>query len=97
MSVPLGAIDDEGNGPGVWILNKDSSSVSFRPVEVLELGAESASLSKGVRIDEQIVALGGHLLHEGERVRIAGTEGATRHPSSPLASRVPTSTMNIPT
>jgi len=78
MSVPLGAIDDEGNGPGVWILNKDSLSVSFRSVEVLQLGAESASLSRGVRVGEQIVALGGHLLHEGERVRLAGTEAAQR-------------------
>jgi RND family efflux transporter MFP subunit len=78
MSVPLGAVDDEGNGPGVWILNNDASSVSFRPVEILQLGAESATLSKGVRVGEQIIALGGHLLHEGERVRVAGTKAAQR-------------------
>jgi RND family efflux transporter MFP subunit len=76
MSVPLGAIDDEGNGPGVWVLIEDSSSVSFRPVDVLQLGAESATLSKGLHVGEQIVALGGHFLHEGERVRVAQAETA---------------------
>ena len=30
LSVPLGAVDDEGRGPGVWLLDRQSSSVSYR-------------------------------------------------------------------
>ena len=71
MTVPLGALDDHGRGPGVWILRPEASLVSFRPVHVVRLEAEHAIVSDGVRIGEQVVALGGHSLHEGERVRAA--------------------------
>ena len=71
MAVPLGAVDDEGRGPGVWIVNPRTASVSYRPVKIVRLEAERAILSGGVRIGDRIVALGGHGLHEGERVRIA--------------------------
>ncbi|MEP6966825.1 MAG: efflux RND transporter periplasmic adaptor subunit [Pseudomonadota bacterium] len=71
MAVPLGSIDDEGRGPGVWILRAKGSSVSFRPVHVVRLEAERAIISDGVRIGDHLVALGGHNLHEGERVRAA--------------------------
>jgi multidrug efflux pump subunit AcrA (membrane-fusion protein) len=71
MTIPLGAIDDEGRGPGVWILLAKGPSVSFRPVHVVRLEAERAIVSDGVRVGDRVVALGGHSLHEGERVRVA--------------------------
>ncbi|HET6608149.1 MAG TPA: efflux RND transporter periplasmic adaptor subunit [Rhodopila sp.] len=69
-SVPLSALDDEGKGPGVWKLDAKASQVSFQPVQVLSLGQETAILSAGVMAGEQIVALGGHLLHQGQHVRV---------------------------
>lgn len=75
-TVPLGALRDDGKGPGVWILDSKSSTVVFRHVEIRELGAESAILSRGVSVGERIVSLGAHLLHEGERVRTAETQAA---------------------
>jgi RND family efflux transporter MFP subunit len=71
MAVPLAAIDDRGRGPGVWILGGKGASVSFRAVKVLRLEAERAIVSGGVRVGDQIVALGGASLHEGEPVRAA--------------------------
>jgi RND family efflux transporter MFP subunit len=71
VSVPLSALDDEGKGPGVWKLNLKTSAVSFHPVRVVQLGNETAILSGGATAGEQIVALGGHFLHQGERVRVA--------------------------
>jgi RND family efflux transporter MFP subunit len=68
-AVPIGAITDEGKGPGVWVLDGGTSAVSFRPVQIAEFGAESVILGGGVRVGETIVALGGHLLHEGQSVR----------------------------
>ena len=47
-------------------------------------GAETAILSGGVSVGEQIVALGAHLLHEGQRVRIAPR--IRRHCHDPLQS-----------
>ena len=69
MSVPLGAIDDEGRGPGVWAYDEAASSVSFHPVRIAQLADETATLSSGVHLGEPIVALGGHFLHQGEHVR----------------------------
>jgi len=74
MSVPLGAIDDEGRGPGVWVYDRAASSVSFHLVRVVQLADETATLSSGVHIGEPIVALGGHLLYEGEHVRVTRYE-----------------------
>jgi RND family efflux transporter MFP subunit len=77
-SVPIGAITDEGKGPGVWILDDKTSAVSFRPVRISEFGGESVILGDGVQVGERIVALGSHFLHEGQRVRVAADQAALR-------------------
>ena len=71
LQVPIGSIADRGKGPGVWVFNEKSSTVSFRPVQLLRLGKEDAIVSNGVQSGEQIVALGAHLLTEGQQVRVA--------------------------
>jgi RND family efflux transporter MFP subunit len=76
--IPLGAIYDSGKGTGVWIVDEKASTVSFRPVQIRQLGEESAILRNGLREGDRIVALGAQLLHEGEKVRIAATEAASR-------------------
>lgn len=75
VAVPLGAVDDRGNGPGVWTVAGDSPAVSFRPVQLLQLESERAIVG-GLGVGERIVALGGHLLHEGQRVRVAERDAA---------------------
>jgi RND family efflux transporter MFP subunit len=69
--VPLSAIGDEGKGAGVWIIDPATSTVVFRPVQLRRVGDETAILSGGVRPGETIVAFGGHLLHDGQRVEVA--------------------------
>jgi RND family efflux transporter MFP subunit len=76
--VPNAAITDRGNGPAVWVFHRDTSTVSLRPVSILRLGQENAYLASGVRQGEEVVALGAHLLTDGEHVRVAETEAATR-------------------
>jgi RND family efflux transporter MFP subunit len=70
LSVPIGAIYDPGDGPGVWVVAGREPSVRFRHVHVAQLREETALLDAGLRTGERVVALGAHLLHEGERVRI---------------------------
>jgi RND family efflux transporter MFP subunit len=69
LGVPTGAIDDEGHGPGVWMLDAKDSTVNWRSVRLQSLGIELATLTGGVAEGDMIVASGGHYLHEGERVR----------------------------
>ena len=70
LIVPNAAISDRGSGPGVWILNRNNLTVSFRPVAILRIGEEDTYLNSGLKPGEEIVALGAHLLHEGQQVRV---------------------------
>ncbi len=71
LSVPLGAIDDEGRGPGVWLLDRRSSSVSYRSVRFIRFDGERAIVSGEINTGDPIIAVGGHFLHEGQRVNVA--------------------------
>jgi RND family efflux transporter MFP subunit len=76
ISVPLGALTDEGQGSGVWVLDEKTSTITFRPVQIEQLGEETAVLRSGLSVGEQIVALGAHLLHDGQRVRTSTTQAS---------------------
>jgi RND family efflux transporter MFP subunit len=78
MTTPIAAIIDHGRGPGVWVLNPKAHTVSFRSVKVLRLGNEDATVSDGVHPGEQIVALGAHLLSDGQQVRVSDAQVALR-------------------
>ena len=67
-AVPLAAILDDGSRTGVWVFNAAASTVNFTPVEVKHIGEETAFVT-GIGIGEKVIALGAHLLEDGESVR----------------------------
>lgn len=73
MEVPLSAIIDRGQGPGVWVVGGKEPTLSWRPVQLTSVGSESATVAGGLNAGERFVALGAQLLYAGERVRIAPT------------------------
>ena len=77
IRIPLSALHDAGRGPGVWLVNAKDQRVAWRPVRIAQLGAESASISAGLAPGDRFVALGAHLLVQGQRVRVsASRDGA---------------------
>ncbi|WP_249674799.1 efflux RND transporter periplasmic adaptor subunit [Pseudomonas abieticivorans] len=70
LTVPMAALYDPGKGPGVWVVAGTPAIVSWRAVQLLGLSDDSATVSGGVKPGEQVVALGAHLLHEGEQVLV---------------------------
>lgn len=76
LQVPLGAIFDPGKGPGVWLVAGKESQVTWRAVQVVGLGSETAIVVGGLAAGDRVVVLGAHLLHEGEQVRLADGEAA---------------------
>jgi RND family efflux transporter MFP subunit len=78
LQVPIGAIFDPGKGPGVWLVEGETPRVTWRAVQVASLGDEAASIVGGLKPGDRIVALGAHLLHEGEHVRLTAPEAAAR-------------------
>lgn len=73
LRVPIGALHDPGDGAGVWRIEADGR-VRFAPVRVVELAQEHASVASGVAVGDSVVALGAHLLHEGDLVRPVGDD-----------------------
>ena len=70
IQVPLGAVLDDGQRTGVWVLDSATSTVRFQPVQLVRVASETAVVS-GLNSSDPIVALGAHLLQEGARVRTA--------------------------
>ncbi|TFF07167.1 efflux RND transporter periplasmic adaptor subunit [Pseudomonas sp. BCA14] len=70
MQVPIAALYDPGNGPGVWVIDGEPAKVSWRPVHVLGLSDDTARVAGQLNVGERIVGLGAHLLREGEPVRL---------------------------
>jgi len=70
LRVPISAIFDTGNGPGVWLIGGEPAKVSWRPVAIRQLGDDHAQVTGQLKPGDQVVALGAHLLSEGEQVRV---------------------------
>jgi RND family efflux transporter MFP subunit len=75
IQVPLGAVLDDGQRTGVWVLDRATSTVHFRPVQLVRMSSETAVIS-GLSAGHPIVSLGAHLLQEGARVRTASESGS---------------------
>ena len=72
LQVPIGAIFDSGKGAGVWLVEGEPPRVTWRGVQIVRLGDEAASVVGKLKAGDRVVALGAHLLHEGEHVRLPG-------------------------
>ena len=76
LQVPIGAIFDPGKGPGVWLVEGEKPRVTWRVVHIAGLTGEAASVVGNLKAGDRVVALGAHLLHEGEHVRLKESEPA---------------------
>jgi RND family efflux transporter MFP subunit len=74
LQVPIGAIFDAGMGPGVWLVEGEMPRVTWRNVQLISLSGEAAAVVGDLAAGDRIVALGAHLLHEGEHVRLLESE-----------------------
>ncbi len=71
VRVPLTALVDLGRGPGVWVIGTDAR-VRFRAAQPLRLTEEEALLpASALAAGTRVVALGGQLLKQGQKVRLA--------------------------
>jgi RND family efflux transporter MFP subunit len=66
-TVPIGAIDERGQGPRVWLFV--NGAVKAQAVEVLALSDEQARIRAPMDSSARVVALGTHLLQDGMAVR----------------------------
>lgn len=71
LEVPVGAINERGQGPQVWVI-RDGSAQPVR-VTLLDMDTENARIlaarDAGLEADTPVIALGTHLLESGMPVR----------------------------
>lgn len=83
LQVPLAAIYDSGKGPGVWSISGEPAKVSWQPVQMSGLSDDMARVTGNLKPGEQVVALGAHLLHDGEAVQVIEQRDASVAGSQP--------------
>lgn len=71
LEIPIAALLDAGNGPGVWVVDGEPTRVTWRPVSVVRVDNEHAYIGGQIAEGERIVSLGAHMLRDGEPVRVA--------------------------
>jgi RND family efflux transporter MFP subunit len=78
--VPLSALYDNGHGAGVWVLSGPDGAlkVHWTPVRVSALGEETATVTAGLAPGQRFVALGAHMLHEGQSVVLSASRLAVQ-------------------
>ncbi len=70
ITIPLSAIDtDEDGKTRVWLFDPQTEIVSPHVIEIGALAASRVSVLSGLSGGEHIVTAGGHLLHDGMKVR----------------------------
>lgn len=74
LEVPIEAIFDSGKGSGIWVLEGSPIHVTWHPVKILNLSDDAARVDGNLKVNDQIITLGAHLLHEGEKVRVATSD-----------------------
>jgi RND family efflux transporter MFP subunit len=87
LQVPAGAVLDAGKGSGVWTVAGEPAKVTWRKVDVLALGDDTASVSGQLKPGERVVALGAHLLHDGDAVRVDRVPRQVAAATAPGAAR----------
>ena len=70
IQLPLSAMQSDAAGNFfVWTVERETSQVTKRPVEVGVPGREQVPVLAGLQLGEQVVAAGGAWLYDGMRVR----------------------------
>lgn len=72
--IPLSAMIDRGQGPGVWVIEStqdQTATVAWRALKVAALDDESVTLIEGLGAGERFVTMGAHLLRAGDQVRLS--------------------------
>jgi multidrug efflux pump subunit AcrA (membrane-fusion protein) len=65
----MSAIFQSGTQPAVWVVDRDTGTVSLRPVTIARWRNESAAIASGVKDGELIAAAGVHKLEAGQKVK----------------------------
>jgi multidrug efflux system membrane fusion protein len=68
LSVPLTALQRDGDAVAVFVVDRKTSTLVLQPVTVGAYGDDRVPVTSGLSADAWVVAAGGHLLRAGQKV-----------------------------
>ena len=69
LSVPIAALQRENGKASVFVVDAKTSTAKLRTVQTGAFGEDRVPVKSGLRADEWVVAAGGHLLRDGQKVQ----------------------------
>src|SRR5690606_27190694 len=68
--LPLSALFNQGSGPALWVVDRETGSVALKPVTVARYDAREVLVTSGVEEGDEVVALGVQKLDPAQKVRV---------------------------
>ncbi|MFO7307397.1 MAG: efflux RND transporter periplasmic adaptor subunit [Pseudomonadota bacterium] len=68
--LPLSALFNQGSGPALWVVDRQTGSVALKPVTVARYDAREVLVTGGVEEGDEVVALGVQKLDPAQKVRV---------------------------
>lgn len=69
IHVPLTAVFEKAGKSSVWVLDANSMTVHLQPITVSGVGADSVTVSSGLKSGQEVVTAGVHVLSPDQHVR----------------------------
>lgn len=69
LSVPIAALQRENGKASVFVVDMKTSTVRLRPVQIGVYGENRVPVKAGIDANDWVVAAGGHLLRDGQKVQ----------------------------
>jgi RND family efflux transporter MFP subunit len=71
VTLPLSAVFEKNGSPAVWVFDRQSGSVTLKPVTVARYEAETVVVAGGLAKGDLVITAGINTLREGQKVRLA--------------------------
>ncbi len=72
ITVPPSALTQAGAEPAVWVVDRESMTVSLRLVQVGQFALDTVTIAEGLKEGELVVTAGVQVLRPGQKVRLLG-------------------------
>jgi RND family efflux transporter MFP subunit len=74
IEIPAGALTRANQQPAVWVVDPAAFTVSLRPIEIKRHGESLVAVAGGLGAGDIVVTAGVQALHEGQKVRLLGSQ-----------------------
>lgn len=74
IEIPASALTRSNQQPAVWVVDPAAFTVSMRPIEIKRHGEYLVAVASGLGTGDIVVTAGVQALHEGQKVRLIGSQ-----------------------